>query len=166
MDVATWPISQIRTFDGNPRRILPCAIEKVMASLKAFGWRQPLVVDREGVLIAGHVRLAAAKQLGMTEVPVHVADNLTPEQARAYRLADNRTAEEVEWDEGLLTLELQALTEDLRKASGFDESELERLIIDLVVAPAGAEDQGKLDEFNEAEGVAVTCPQCGHHFHA
>lgn len=162
MHVELWAIERIRTYDGNPRRILPAAIDKVAASLRAFGWQQPLVVDRDGVLIAGHVRLAAAKQLGHAEVPVHVADSLTPEQARAYRLADNRVAEEVEWDDGLLTLELQAITDDdLRRVTGFDATELDKLVGDLQVEPAGEKDQGLLDKIEP-----VTCPSCGHQFHA
>lgn len=162
LTVTIWPIDRIRIYDGNPRRILPAAIDKVAASLTQFGWRQPLVVDRDGVLIVGHVRLAAAKQLGHTEVPVHVADNLTPDQVRAYRIADNRTADEVAWDEGLLTLELQAITDaDLRRVTGFDDAELERMLGELHVTEATAEDQGRLDEL-----ASITCPSCGHQFHA
>lgn len=162
LTVVTWPIERVRIYDGNPRRILPAAIDKVAASLKQFGWRQPLVVDGEGVLIVGHVRLAAAKQLGQTQVPVHVADTLTPAQVRAYRIADNRTAEEVAWDDGLLTLELQAITDaDLRRVTGFDDQELERMLGELHVAEAEPEDQGRLDE-----RTPITCPSCGHQFHA
>lgn len=161
MRIETWPIDRIRTYEGNPRRILPAAIEKVAASLKQFGWRQPLVVDRDGVLIAGHVRLAAAKKLGLAEAPVHVADTLTPEQVRAYRIADNRVADEVAWDEGLLTLELQSITDaDLRRVTGFDDSELERMLGELHVTEATAEEQGRLDELKP-----ITCPSCGHEFH-
>lgn len=162
MRIDLWSIDCVRTYDGNPRRILPAAIDKVAASLRAFGWRQPLVVDREGVLIAGHVRLAAAKQLGHTEVPVHIAETLTPEQVRAYRIADNRVADEVEWDAGLLTLELQAITDaDLRRVTGFDTTELDKLVGDLHVEPAAENDQGRLDEIEP-----ITCPKCGHQFHA
>lgn len=162
MRIDTWPIDRVRTYDGNPRRILPAAIDKVAASLQRFGWRQPLVVDGDGVLIVGHVRLAAARRLGHTEVPVHVADTLTPEQVRAYRIADNRTAEEVEWDDGLLTKELQAITDaELRSVTGFDERELERLVGEFQVTEATAEDQGDLGSL-----VPITCPSCGHQFHA
>lgn len=105
---------------------------KVAASLAEFGWRQPIVVDTANVVVVGHTRLMAAQQLGMTEVPVHVAEGLTANQIKAYRLADNRVHEEAEWDDELLALELG----DLRDAgldlalTGFDEDELARLTID------------------------------------
>ena len=76
------------------------------ASLKEFGFRQPIVVDGDGVIIAGHTRLLGAKRLGLKEVPVHVASGLTPEQVKAYRIADNRSAQETTWDLELLPLEL------------------------------------------------------------
>lgn len=105
---------------------------KVAASLAEFGWRQPIVVDTANVVVVGHTRLMAAQQLGMTEVPVHVAEGLTANQIKAYRLADNRVHEEAEWDDELLALELG----DLRDAgldlalTGFDDDELARLTID------------------------------------
>jgi ParB-like chromosome segregation protein Spo0J len=161
MHIELWPIQSVHVYQGNPRRILPAAIEKVARSLREFGWQQPLVVDREGVLIVGHVRLAAARQLGHTEVPVHVADSLTPQQVRAYRLADNRTAEEVDWDDGLLTLELQQLDDhDLRLVTGFDERELEKFLGPLQVEEGSVDGQGQLDEM-----TPITCPSCGHQFH-
>ncbi len=85
------------------------------ASLKEFGWRQPIVVDKDGVIVAGHTRLAAAKQLGLEQVPVHVAGDLTPEQIRGYRLMDNRSNEETSWDSAVLSMELGEL-----KGLGFD----------------------------------------------
>lgn len=84
-------------------------MDAVAASIADFGFRQPIVVDKDFVVIAGHTRLAAAKQLALTSVPVHVATDLTPEQIRAYRLADNRVGELAEWDPKLLDLELEAL---------------------------------------------------------
>ena len=87
----------------------------VAASLKEFGWRQPIVVDKDGVIVAGHTRLAAAKQLGLEQVPVHVAGDLTPEQIRGYRLMDNRSNEETSWDSAVLSMEMGEL-----KGLGFD----------------------------------------------
>jgi ParB-like chromosome segregation protein Spo0J len=83
----------------------------VAASLKEYGFRQPIVVDADGIVIAGHTRLLAAKQIGMKQVPVHVATDLSPTQVKAYRLADNRTAEETSWDLELLPLELEGLVD-------------------------------------------------------
>jgi DNA modification methylase len=101
-------------------------VSKVKASLKEFGWRQPIVVDTEGVIIVGHTRYLAALELGWQEAPVHVGDNLTPAQVKAYRIADNRTGAESQWDMDLLALEF----DDLREAgidmalTGFDQDEL------------------------------------------
>lgn len=124
--VETWPIERVRPYEGNPRIIPESAIEKVAASIKTYGWRQPLVVDSEGVLVVGHTRLKAAQRLGLASVPVHVAIDLSPEAARAYRLADNRTGEESRWNPDALDFELQALGGvgfDLA-LTGFDPVEL------------------------------------------
>lgn len=112
----------------NPRKN-SAAVDKVAASIKEFGWRQPIVVDKENVIIAGHTRLLAAQKLGMDEVPVHVAD-LTDAQAKAYRLADNRISEDADWDIDLLGLEIREL-DDLGfelDLTGFDNTELSALM--------------------------------------
>ena len=93
MDVIALPLEQLIPYARNPRQN-ESAIATVAASLKEFGWRQPIVVDEEMVILAGHTRLEAARQLGLTEVPVHIARGLTPAQARAYRLMDNRVERE------------------------------------------------------------------------
>lgn len=129
MDVEMRPVGSIRPYANNPRDNDP-AVDAVAASLRAFGWQQPLVLDEQGVIIVGHTRYKAALKLGMTEVPVHVARGLTPEQARAYRLADNQTATLATWDDGKLALELMALQGadyDL-SLTGFPEDELLRLL--------------------------------------
>jgi len=102
MKIEIWPLTKIIPFARNARKIPPQAVNKVAASIQEFGWRVPIVVDREGVVICGHTRLLAAQKLGLQEVPVHVADNLTPAQVRAFRLLDNRSHEETSWDEDLL----------------------------------------------------------------
>ena len=161
LTVATWPIDRVRPYDANPRTISPAAIDKVAASLQAFGWRQPLVVDSDGVLIVGHTRLAAAQQLGLTEVPVHVADTLTADQVRAYRLADNRTHDEATWDEDLLAAELAKVTEaDLIAVTGFDTAELDRYLAALAgppTAPAGVGATENGFAYQEKYGVIVEC---------
>src|SRR5216684_3171756 len=91
MNVTLWPIEKIRPYARNARRIPQRAVDKVAASIQEFGWRQPIVVDSEGVIVCGHTRLLAAQKLGLDQVPVHVAHNLTPAQVRAYRLLDNRS---------------------------------------------------------------------------
>lgn len=161
LTIVSWPIDRVRPYDGNPRTITPAAIAKVAASLKTFGWRQPLVVDADGVLIVGHTRLAAARALNLTEVPVHVADNLTPEQVRAYRLADNRTHEESGWDEDLLAAELAKVQEtDLAAVTGFDAAELDRYLADLATEQKTPGDVGATDngfQYQERYGVIVEC---------
>jgi ParB-like chromosome segregation protein Spo0J len=123
------PLDALTPYPQNARVLSSKAVAKVAASIKAFGWRQPIVVDAAGVIIAGHTRLLAAQSLGLKAVPVLVADDLTPAQVRAYRLADNRTAQEASWDIDLLTVELgdlSGLDIDL-SLTGFDAEELNRL---------------------------------------
>jgi len=114
----------------NPRKN-SAAVDKIAASIKEFGWQQPIVVDKENVIIAGHTRLLAAQKLGIENVPVHVAD-LTETQAKAYRLADNRLSEDADWDIEMLGLEIREL-DDLGfelDLTGFDNTELANLLID------------------------------------
>ena len=129
MHTEMLPLDSIRPYEKNPR-INDQAVDAVAASLKAFGFRQPIVVDAENVIVVGHTRWKAAKKLGLTQVPVHVARDLTPAQARAYRIADNQTNTLASWDYELLPQELKALAEmsfDLNLV-GFDPEELAHLL--------------------------------------
>jgi len=129
MKVDLVPIDSIVGYARNPRRNEK-AIPKVKSSLKEYGFRQPIVVDADGVIVVGHTRWMAAKELGMTEVPVHVAENLTPAQIKGYRIADNRTAQESEFDDELLAIEMQELLDakfDL-DLTGFDGTEIDNLL--------------------------------------
>lgn len=126
LEITLKKIKDIRPYPGNPRKN-DAAVSRVADSLREFGWRSPVVVDEAGVILAGHTRLKAAEALGMREVPVHVAVGLSEAQARAFRLADNRTAQESTWDEELLTLELAELKDmgyDLA-LTAFDPEEIE-----------------------------------------
>lgn len=113
------PIKSIRPYEKNPRRNDE-AVDAVAASIREFGWQQPIVVDRDGVIIAGHTRYKAAKKLKCDTVPVVVADDLTEDQVRAYRLADNKTGELAEWDTALLGEELAELADFDMSQFGFD----------------------------------------------
>ena len=126
MKVETWPVTKPILYQRNARVLSSNAVNKVASSIKEFGWQQPIVVDTEGVIIVGHTRLLAAQKLGLTEVPVTVATNLTSAQVKAYRLADNRTAQESSWDYELLNIELEELqTYDIDiTLTGFDEDEI------------------------------------------
>jgi ParB-like chromosome segregation protein Spo0J len=130
MNIESWPVDRPIPYAQNARKISEAAIAKVATSLKEFGWRQPVVVDAEGVVIAGHTRLLAAQRLGLKELPVHVAEGLTPAQVKAYRLMDNRSHEEADWDVELLAAELVDLSAlDLNmNLTGFDEDELAKLL--------------------------------------
>jgi DNA modification methylase len=125
LEVQTVPVDRVIPYARNPRKN-ESAVAKVAASIREFGFRQPIVVDPEMTVIAGHTRLLAARQLGLAEVPVHVAEGLSPAQIKAYRIADNRVAQEAEWDDELLALEfddLRALDFDL-SLTGFDAPEI------------------------------------------
>lgn len=131
MNVTDMPVERLIPYARNPRKNSG-AIDAVKASIAEFGFRQPIVVDENMVVIVGHTRLAAAKALGLATVPVHVAEGLTPAKARAYRLMDNRSHENAEWDDELLTLEftdlkLEGFDLDL---TGFNEEQLARLLAD------------------------------------
>ena len=129
MQICNMKIADIIPYDKNPR-LNDGAVEAVANSIKEFGWRAPIVVDKDMVIICGHTRLKAAIQLGLEEVPVHIADNLTPEQVQAYRIADNRTGEIAEWDYSLLPVELKELQDSDFDLSllGFDADELDKLL--------------------------------------
>jgi DNA modification methylase len=126
LTVEWWPTDKPVPYARNARVCPEAAIAKVAASLTEFGWRQPIVVDEHGVIVAGHTRLLAAQRLGLKQVPVHVASGLTPEQVKAYRLMDNRSSQETSWDLDLLPLELSELAgfEFDLALTGFEPDEL------------------------------------------
>jgi DNA modification methylase len=134
MHVELRPVTALRPYEGNPR-INDAAVEAVAASIREFGFRQPIVVDEQGVIVVGHTRYKAALRLGLEAVPVHVARGLTPAQVKAYRIADNQTATLSSWDHDKLPLELGRLQDmdfDLG-LTGFSSEELLRLL----APPAG-----------------------------
>src|SRR5215472_14801337 len=118
-------ISDIKPYPQNPR-VNHDAVDAVAASIREFGFQQPLVLDKDGVIVVGHTRWKAAKKLGLEKVPVVVANDLTPAQIKAYRIADNQTNTLAEWDAQLLPLELhdlEALDFDL-SLLGFGEDDI------------------------------------------
>jgi DNA modification methylase len=132
MKIEIVDINTIKPYENNPRKLKDSAIEKVAKSIKEFGFRQPIVVDKEKIIVVGHTRYRASKKLGLTAVPITIADNLTPEQINAYRIADNRTNEEAEWDIELLKNELKDLQLkdfDL-DLTAFNEDELNNFLFD------------------------------------
>lgn len=97
MDILQMKLSEITPYENNPRNNDE-AVDKVAESIRQFGFNQPIVVDENNVIVAGHTRYRAARKLGIEEVPVYQLKGLSEEQYRAYRLADNKTAEYAEWD--------------------------------------------------------------------
>jgi len=118
MKIEQWKLSDIKPYPGNPRQN-DAAVDAVAASIKEFGFRQPIVVDPEGVIVVGHTRYKAALKLGLETVPVHVARGLTPIQIKAYRIADNKTSDLATWDLNLLPEAFQF--ERWRKAKSLDD---------------------------------------------
>lgn len=169
MHIVQRATDSISPYAHNPRNN-EAAIASVAASIAAFGFKQPIVVDSKDVIVVGHTRWLAAQQLGLTEVPVLIADDLTLAQARAYRLADNRTAQESTWDEDLLAKELQALLaqqeegDTLVSSTGFSSEEVSQLTDCLAQV---VEEKGDPDD-SPAMLKSPTCQlgelwQLGHH---
>jgi site-specific DNA-methyltransferase (adenine-specific) len=142
---------------NNPR-INGNAVDAVAGSIAEFGFRNPIIIDKNNVIIAGHTRLLAAKKLGLAEVPVIRADDLTETQVKALRIADNKTAELAEWDTEMLALELEEIGDLF---TGFTESELADLL-----SPPSAIDLADEDvaEDEQADRLTCHCPKCGFEF--
>ena len=146
-------IDRLKEYENNPRKN-EAAVDAVAESIKNFNFQVPIVVDANNVIVAGHSRLKAARLLGLEKVPCIVADDLTPEQIRAFRLADNKTAELAGWDFTKLEEELLEISKQFDMTSfGFDETE--DIDIDGFFEDA---------EQKEKEPKTVTCPHCGEVF--
>lgn len=124
MHIQELLLEDLREYENNPRNN-EGAVQAVADSIKEFGFKVPIVVDSDNVIVAGHTRLKAARLLGLDKVPCIVADDLTPEQIKAYRLADNKTGELAEWDFSLLEKELSELSEIDMSMFGFSEDEFD-----------------------------------------
>jgi DNA modification methylase len=152
MKIETVPIEKVVPYARNPRNNKH-AVAKLVGGLKEFGWQQPIVVDKDYVIVAGHTRLLAAQQLNMTEVPVKIADDLTPTQIQAFRIFDNRSHEESEWIDDLLVVELMEIKDkgyDL-DLTGFDPDEITKYF-----ATQGIEGLADEDAVPEAQDKSIT----------
>jgi len=128
MNIETLDITQIKPYPENPRKISDKAVDKVALSIKEFGWQQPIVVDEQNVIIAGHTRHKAAEKLGIREVPVLKAIGLSEDKVRAYRFMDNRSHEESAWDWDKAVKEISELLDENKideALLGFDEGEFD-----------------------------------------
>lgn len=129
MDIKQIPITDVVPYDKNPRNN-DDAVESTANSIKEFGWQQPIVVDKNNIIIVGHTRLKAAEKLKLETVPVLVAENLSEEQVKAYRLADNKTGELADWDMALLNEELEDIAELDMDDFGFELAEDSEEVVD------------------------------------
>lgn len=152
MKITNVNINDLKPYSNNPREN-DKAVRYVANSIREFGFKVPIVVDKNNVIVAGHTRLKAAEQLGLKDVPCVVADDLTDEQIKAFRLADNKTAEIAEWNFELLEDELADIADFNMADFGFDTDALE---LDL-----------ELEDFENAPGnntIEHKCPKCGFIF--
>ena len=124
MNIEFVPITDLKPYETNPRILTDGAVQAVADSIKEFGWKQPIVVDTDSVIVAGHTRFKAAELLGLEAVPILRADDLTPEQVKMFRLTDNRTSEMTGWDVVKLADEIRDMP---GIPPGFLEDELETL---------------------------------------
>jgi ParB/RepB/Spo0J family partition protein len=146
MDIIYLSIKDIKPYEKNPRQISQEAIEKVANSIREFGFKVPAIVDKNNVLVCGHTRFLAAKKLGLKEIPCIMADDLTEEQIRAFRIADNKTAELSEWNQELLSEEIANIFDIDMNDLGFDLKEKIK------------------EDLKEVEDEMIVCPVCGMHF--
>ena len=121
MEITTKNISELKPYSSNPR-INDTAIEYVANSIKEFGFKVPIIIDKDNVIVAGHTRYNACQVLGITEIPCIIADDLTEQQAKAFRIADNKVSDYSIWDNKLLLQELEDIGEDI--FTGFETSEI------------------------------------------
>lgn len=133
MKVIEVPIDQVKPYENNPR-INDDAVQETANSIKEFGWQQPIVVDKNNVVIVGHTRLKVAKKLKLKKVPVVIADTLSEQQVKAYRLADNKTGELADWDVELLDIELDDIVDFDMSDFGFYDMEDEQSTFRKVMA--------------------------------
>jgi ParB/RepB/Spo0J family partition protein len=145
-------LEEITPYENNPRNN-ENAVDSVAASIKEFGFKSPIIVDKNNVIINGHTRYLAAKQLGLSKVPVIIAEDLTEEQVKAFRLADNKVAEIATWDFELLNEELAEIDEIDMSQFGFEESNFD--------FDEQESDEPELTDSDSKKEKEIECPFCG-----
>lgn len=160
MTIQYKDVADLKEYENNPRNN-DTAVDFVAESIENFGFKVPIIIDGNNVIVAGHTRFKAANKLNLKQIPCIVADDLSDEQIKAFRLADNMVAEKAEWDFTLLVDELQGLNCDL-ELTGFEEWELDSILNPM--------DEGSLQDFyedaevKEKEPEKLQCPCCGEWF--
>lgn len=155
MNIEELRLDELIPYENNPRKN-DDAVDAVALSISSFGFRVPIVIDKNNVIIAGHTRLKAARKLGLTTVPCVRADDLTDDQVRAFRLADNKVGELAGWDFEKLEQELESIVIDM-ELFGFAQ---ENYDIDAFFTPTPERE----DHAGETEAKRVQCPHCGEWF--
>lgn len=154
MDIIEIPVDDLIPYENNPR-LNDEAVDAVAASIREFGFKQPVVIDKDNVIVCGHTRMKAAVLLGLDTVPAIRADDLTEEQIKAYRLADNKTAELADWDFDALAKELQGLSLDMADFGFAEENRFE-------FSSRNDEAPEDFKSFDENIKTKCKCPRCGY----
>ena len=154
MQIVQKSVDELRPYKYNPRKN-DNAVEAVAASIKEFGFKVPIVIDKNNEIIAGHTRLKAAQVLRIEEVPCIVADDLTEEQVKAFRLADNKVGELATWDYAMLDVELEEIENIEMESFGF---------IDFSLTDDEMDEYFEDAQPKEKEPKKITCPLCGGTF--
>lgn len=148
MKIVNKKLDELRPYENNPR-FNDDAVEYVANSIKEFGFKVPIVIDKNGVIVAGHTRYKASIELGLDEVPCIVADDLTDEQVKAFRLADNKVGEQATWDFELLDEEIDGLEFDM-KEFGFEDIDIDWDSVENLTD----------ENYKEPESNKLQCPMC------
>ena len=159
----SWPTDTLIEYARNPRKN-DHAVDRVAAAIREFGFRVPILAKSDKTIVDGHLRLKAAKKLGLEEVPVLLCDDMTDIQVRAFRLSVNKVSEFADWDDEMLRVELDELGKDGFdiELTGFSLDEVATLLIDgSNFEPGSEDDQGQLDQLDPK---IVTCPHCSKEF--
>ena len=161
--IETRLVADLIPYAANSRTHSDAQMAQIAASIREFGWTNPILIDGENTIIAGHGRLLAARKLGMEDVPAIILDHLSKAQQRALVIADNQLALNAGWDIGMLKAEIEDLNLEgfNLELLGFDERELANFILEVNFEPGTEDDQGKLDEL---EPKMVICPHCQSEF--
>lgn len=153
MEIQNIKLENLKPYEKNPRKNDE-AVQYVAESIKQFGFKVPIIIDKNNVIVAGHTRFKAATQLGLKEVPCIVADDLTDEQIKAFRLADNKVSEKTEWDFELLDEELKGIIDINMEDLGFlninDDIEWDNI------------DDLSEEKYDEPQHRMLECPKCHH----
>lgn len=164
MQIEYIDIDKVIPYANNPRNNDGEAVDRVAASIAEYGFKSPIIIDKDNVIVAGHTRLKAARKLNLAKVPIIRANDLTPAQVKAFRLAENRVSEYATWNNELLSIELEGL-QDLEfdlDLTGFEQWELDNLL--NPVSDDDLQDFFIDKEEKPKESKKVTCPHCGESF--